>query len=260
MALDMNQLKRSFDRLKNSRKTTDVIWKPTQLQTNIRIVPYKFNLENPFIELYFHYNVLGRTYLSPISFSRPDPFVEFAENLRATGETDKWKASKRLMPKLRTFAPIIVRGKETEGIRFWGFGKTVYQELLGYMLDEGYGDLSDPVNGRDLTVWATQEEGKQFPTTHIRPKANACKLHTNSDVVKHIANSQRDLKEIYEEKPYEELKVVLEKFLNPEDDNDSDNTESSTSTPETAQTDTIENTEEAVEKINKTFEEVFNQK
>ena len=36
-------------------------------------------------------------------------------------------------PKLRTFVPIIVRGQEGDGVRFWGFGKTVYQEILGYI-------------------------------------------------------------------------------------------------------------------------------
>ena len=33
-------------------------------------------------------------------------------------------------PKLRTFVPVVVRGEEGEGVRFWGFGKTVYQEIL----------------------------------------------------------------------------------------------------------------------------------
>ena len=26
---------------------------------------------------------------------------------------------------MRTFAPVVVRGKESEGVKFWGFGKTV---------------------------------------------------------------------------------------------------------------------------------------
>ena len=34
-------------------------------------------------------------------------------------------------PKMRTYVPVLVRGKESEGVKFWGFGKLVYQELLG---------------------------------------------------------------------------------------------------------------------------------
>ena len=55
-------------------------------------------------------------------------------------------------PKLRTFVPVIVRGEEGEGVRFWGFGKTVYQEILGYITDPDYGDITDPTSGRDLTI------------------------------------------------------------------------------------------------------------
>ena len=35
--------------------------------------------------------------------------------------------ARKLESKMRTFAPIIVRGEETQGVKFWGFGKTVYQ-------------------------------------------------------------------------------------------------------------------------------------
>ena len=36
---------------------------------------------------------------------------------------------------MRTFAPVIVRGEESEGVKWWGFGKTVYQELLAIIAD-----------------------------------------------------------------------------------------------------------------------------
>ncbi|MAP03164.1 MAG: hypothetical protein CMF85_05080 [Candidatus Marinimicrobia bacterium] len=51
-----------------------------------------------------------------------------------------------LMPKMRTFVPVIVRGEEAEGVKFWGFGKEVYQELLGVIADPDYGDITDPEN------------------------------------------------------------------------------------------------------------------
>ena len=62
------------------------------------------------------------------------------------GPQNKWNF------KLRTFVPVLVRGQEGEGVKFWGFGKTVYQEILGYITDPDYGDITDPTNGRDLTI------------------------------------------------------------------------------------------------------------
>ena len=74
---------------------------------------------------------------------------------------------------MRTYVPVIVRGEESEGVKFWGFGKTDYQELLGFFTDPDYGDLTDPVGGRDITVEYTPAEGVgNFPKTGIRVKPN----------------------------------------------------------------------------------------
>ena len=57
---------------------------------------------------------------------------------------------------------MIVRGEENEGVKYWGFGKTVYQELLS-IIDPDYGDISDPVSGRDVVVeFKTKEVGLLF--------------------------------------------------------------------------------------------------
>ena len=56
------------------------------------------------------------------------------------------------MPKMRTFVPVLVREEEAEGVRFWGFGKEVYQELLSVIADPDYGDITDATNGRDITI------------------------------------------------------------------------------------------------------------
>ena len=73
-------------------------------KTQIRIVPYEFNKDNPFIELFFHYNLNNRSYLSPISFGRPDPIEEFAQKLKGSGNKEDYQLSKKLEAKMRTFA------------------------------------------------------------------------------------------------------------------------------------------------------------
>ena len=62
--------------------------------------------------------------------------------------------------------------EKTQGVKFWGFGKTVYQELLS-ITDPDYGDILDPINGRDVGVeFLTAEETASFPKTNIRVKPN----------------------------------------------------------------------------------------
>ena len=206
-----------FNSLQNTSKKSDSLWKPTPGKHQIRIVPYKFNKDIPFIELFFHYNINNKTYLSPASFGRPDPIVEFAEKLKRTGDTDDWKAGKKMEPKLRTFAPVIVRGKENEGVKFWGFGKTVYQDILGYIADPDYGDITDPMNGRDIVIeiQSAEDSNAAYPTTTIRVKPSQSKLAESAEQIQSLLENQKNITELYSELSYTELKGVLENWLNP---------------------------------------------
>ena len=217
MALDINAIRGRLNKLQNTQKKSDSLWKPTPGKHQVRIVPYKFNKDNPFIELYFHYNVNNKTYLSPISFGRPDPIVEFADKLKRMGDKEDWKAAKAMEPKLRTFVPVIVRGEEGEGVKFWGFGKTVYQEILGYIADPDYGDITDPTEGRDLTVEyvSAEDAGTSYPTTTLRVKPNQTPLSDDSARATVFIDDQTAITELYQELSYDELKGVLESWLNP---------------------------------------------
>ena len=123
---------------------------------------------------------------------------------------------------MRTFAPVIVRGKESEGVKFWGFGKTVYQELLGVIADPDYGDITDATNGRDIGIerQTPAEAGNQYGKTTVRVKPNQSPITDNKELLESVLNSQSNLTELYTEPTYDELKEVLASFLNPSDDSD----------------------------------------
>lgn len=229
MALDINAIRGRLNKLQNTQRKTDSLWKPTPGKHQVRIVPYKFNPDNPFIELYFHYNINNKTYLSPQSFGRPDPIVEFADKLKRMGDKEDWKAAKQMEPKLRTFVPIIVRGQEHEGVKFWGFGKTVYQEILGYIADPDYGDITDAASGRDLTIQyiSAEEAGTTYPTTTIRVKPSQTPLAESGDDVQKFLENQTEITDLYSELSYDELKNVLEGWLNPTAESTNDEGETS---------------------------------
>jgi len=218
--LDINKIKSRLNSLNNTNQKSNLLWKPVPGKQEIRIVPYKFCPDNPFSELKFHYGLNGKTYLSPDSFGRPDPIVEFAARLKMSGDKEEWKLSRKMEPKMRTFAPVLVRGAEHEGVKFWGFGKQVYQELLSIMSDPDYGDITDLAKGRDIVVeFKTAEEtGKQFPETTIRVKPNTKPAvdPTNKDLLEKISN-QTNLLDLFPELSYDELKAVMDVWLHPEE-------------------------------------------
>jgi len=216
-AINLDAVRERLAKLTKSKKNSNLTWKPTDKEQTIRIVPYKFQPDNPFIELYFHYNFNGKTYLSPVSFGKQDPIMEVAQELKNAGDKESWIQGKQLEPKLRTFAPIIVRGQEHEGVKFWGFGKTIYEELLSNIADPDCGDITDPASGRDIVVYTVKEEGKQFNTPKMRIKMNSSPVTTERAILTKIVEEQPDINELYEEKSYEELAEALQKYLHPEE-------------------------------------------
>ena len=216
--MDINAIKSRLNQLQNTTSTANSFWKPPAGKTQIRITPYVDNKDNPFVELFFHYSLVpNKTVLSPLSFGRPDPVQQFADKLKSTGDKDEWIQGKRIEPKMRTFVPVIVRGEETEGVKWWGFGKTVYQELLSIIADPDYGDISDSMTGRDIVVerQTAAEAGNQYGKTTIRVKPNQTALVEDLDLSKKLLTVQPNIVELYTEPSFDELKGHLHTFLNP---------------------------------------------
>jgi hypothetical protein len=166
------------------------------------------------------------------------------------GDKEDWRAAKKMEPKLRTFVPVLVRGEEGEGIRFWGFGKTVYQEILGYIADPDYGDITHPTEGRDITVEVVSaaESGTSYPVTTIRVKPKETPLADTKEAMVALLDSQHNVTEVYQEMTYDELKTVLEGWLNPESDEESD-VETSTSTQTLSSTTSDDDVEDSTPTI-----------
>jgi hypothetical protein len=132
---------------------------------------------------------------------------------------------RKIEPKMRTYVPVIVRGKESEGVKFWGFGKTIYTELLSIISDPDYGDITDLMNGRDIDVEFTPAEGGAFPKTSIRVKPNTQPATDDKAVAEKIMN-QPQITDIFPEPTYEELEQALTEWMNPENaDSDVEDTE-----------------------------------
>jgi len=213
MSIDFDALRQKLNTFKGINDRQQAVWKPKEGRTTIRIVPWKGNRNNPFVELYFHY--LSRPYLSPLTNGNPDPIAEFADKLRLEGTSESYSQAKQFMPKLRTYVPVVVRGEESEGVRFWSFGKTVYQEILSIIADPDYGDITDPISGRDVVVEYTPQEKSDtnFAKTVIRVKPNVTPLSEESALSKEWISTQPDISEIYKEPTYKELSLVLEKYI-----------------------------------------------
>ena len=253
--MDINAVKKRLAQLQTSTTRSTNLWKPQPGKTQIRILPYKLNSDTPFIELFFHYDLGGKSYLSPTSFGRPDPIEEFADKLKQSGNREDWRMGKKLEAKLRTFAPVVVRGEEQGGTKFWGFGKTVYQELLSIIADPDYGDISDPINGRDVVVeFKTAEEtGASFPKTSIRVKPNQTPITEDKAVLTDLLDNQKDIREVYNELSYDELAEALGDWLSPGEEE-----ETTTKTDTNVPASTLKSAVSSTSNVTDAFDDLFN--
>lgn len=217
--MDLNAIQAKLNALNadsNQGEKTDyskIFWKPQLGDQTVRLVPSVYSPEMPFQEMKFHYGVGKYPMVALSNFGKQDPIEEFVKELRKTNDKDNWSLSGKLNPKTRIFAPVIVRGEEEDGVKLWGFGVTIYKALLAIISDEDYGDITDPVNGTDLTV--TQVQGNPYPETSIRPKRNSSPLSDNADNVDVWLKEQPNPMEVHREYDYDFIKKQLQNYLNP---------------------------------------------
>jgi len=216
MAVDLAAIRRRMEELNGTKKTSSVqMWKPGIGEHKIRCLPWKNAQEGqPFIERWFYYLGNNAGILTPKQFGKPDPIDELIRKLYSSGKPDDRNLAKQLQPKMRAYAPVIVRGQEDKGPMVWSFGKIVYQRLLGFFIDEDYGDILDPLEGFDLKVTITQPPGKQFQDTVVDCKGRPSKLHDDSATLKKWLDSTPNIDDMYRLKTREEIENVLNTWLN----------------------------------------------
>ena len=216
MAVDFEAIRRKLNQLSGQGNKRNVMWRPQEgEEVTVRILSFKNDDGLPFTERWFYYNIGNNPgLLAPYQFSKPDPIQDLINKLRDEGTKESYELAKKLYPKPRYYAPVIVRGEEDKGVRVWSFGKMVYQSLLNIMLDEDYGDITDIAEGRDVKVICTKAPGRMWATTEVRPRGKQSRLSESNDQVKNWTSNIPNLDDMYSLKSSEELEKIVNDWLN----------------------------------------------
>ena len=223
--MDLNAIKKRLNDLQNQSSNNSggnqkqLFWKPSIGKQLIRVVPNKYNKEFPFTEMKFYYGIGSkRVMASPSNWDEKDPIMEFAKQLRQTNDKENWRLAKKLDPKTRIFAPVVIRGEEGEGVKLWQFGKEVYQEFLNMAADDEIGDFTDIVAGRDikLSTVGPESTGTPYNKTSIGPSLKTTQLSEDEVVAKSLLEEQADPMKVFKPLSYDDMKAALQEFLSPE--------------------------------------------
>jgi len=224
--MDLNVIKERLNQMQNAANNQNsgggkqLFWKPSVGKQTVRIVPFKYNKSNPFTEMQFYYGIGPKKVMaSPVNWGEKDPIKEFAKQLRQTSDKDNWRLAKKLDAKTRIFAPVIVRGEESEGVKLWQFGKEIYESFLQMAADEEVGDFTDILNGRDikLNTVGPESTGTPYNRTTIAPSMKTTSLSNNETLVEKLLEDQPDPKKVFKPLSYDDMKSALQEWLSPED-------------------------------------------
>ena len=199
---------------------TKIFFKPKAGKYQVRILPSAYDKAWPIREVQFHYGFSKGPILALSNWGEADPIADFAKNLRKSSDREDWQLAKKIEPKSRYFAAVIVRGEEHLGARLWEFGKLTNDQLLGIAADEDYGDYTDITDGRDFTIDAVEDviAGRKGIKCNLRIKPKTTPISEDAALVEKVLNEQPDILAINRRYTYEALKEILTKWLNPEEE------------------------------------------
>lgn len=233
-------------RLQSMNRRTDKpkdIFKPKD-EHDVRLLPYPLNPDDPLVELTFHYEIDGNSVLCPkANFGEDCAICDACDVLKAWKDEDgrekpeakrkeDFEIFKKIQPKGRVFVPVVERGQEANGAKFWGLSPTQALQLLEICTDgdrleacgldrdekkKGIQVLINPDKAFDLHVSFAKpgEKGntKTFGVATISGKIAATPLVKEKKAREDLLKSVKNIKDVYVPVSSAEVEKIWSKFV-----------------------------------------------
>ena len=221
MSINMELMRKKLASLRGEGGSGEAsVWfRPDEGETNIRIVPARDG--DPLKEMYFHYNVgdhKGGIMCPKRNFGENCPICEFASSVWKDGvennDEESKKLAKSLFVRARFFSPVVIRGREEEGIKVYGYGKRAYELLLGYILDPEYGDITDVMEGTDIALTYTKPTAPgAYPQTSLKMRRTSSPLLEDTEAIPALLDRMPDFDSLFDRLTPQEVDAILDEQL-----------------------------------------------
>jgi len=216
MALDFSKMKQKQKMLeKGGSDKESRFWKVPDGKSTIRLLPDKDG--DPFKIMFLHYDINGKT-VPCISknWKEKCPICEFAYQIYKdkdkSSEQEKLLA-KKMLAKERYFSRIVIRDDGVLQPKTWSYSPTVYKDLLALVLNEDYGDITDPKTGFDLIIDYGKVGGKTYAETKVTPKRKESKLADTPSEIEQLTSEDFDVETLYERFSKSDVQTMLQEHL-----------------------------------------------
>jgi hypothetical protein len=139
-------------------------------ERRIRILPTKDG-SSPFVEVYFHEVQVDGKWIKlfdPKQEGKRSPLNEVHDSLMQTGVESDRELARQYRSKKYYIVKVIDRDNEQDGVKFWRFKHYAKQDGIldkVFPIFQKKGDITDPENGRDLTLFLSLTKsgnGKEY--------------------------------------------------------------------------------------------------
>lgn len=172
---DLKAMLHDYDEDQSERGEGTSFYRPPIGRSYVRLLPPHEDAEGrAIIRGGTHW--VGQTVLCPTAFRAGSScfFCDRVEELLAAGNEADAKEAASLRRRATFYANVIDPSDLDKGIMVWEFGRSIYDQILKYMGDPDYGDISDPNEGYDLAV---ERQGAGMKTRyHLRARKSASAL------------------------------------------------------------------------------------
>lgn len=134
------------------------------------------------------------------------PICEYVEELQKSKSKEDKKLADDIKAKRRIYINVISRDDDEETPKVLPIGVTILKGLLETICDADYGDITDPEEGRDVTI---TRKGQGMKTEYsVLPKPKSSEV-SETQTPEEIEEEMTDLDSLFVKKSYEELEAIL---------------------------------------------------
>jgi len=189
----------------------------TSGQKRLRILPTPDG-SSPFKEVWYHeVQVEGKwnkIYDPGKNDNERSPLTEIHDELMSTGKESDKELAKSYKPRKFYIVKVIDRDNEADGVKFWRFKHNYKNEgILDKIIPiwKAKGDITDPVNGRDLIIElakAKTPKGATYTVIQTVMHDDPSPVHTDAETAKTWTEDPLTWADVYSKKPVEYLEAI----------------------------------------------------
>ena len=217
--------KTNIDKARNEadriRRSEHGIWKPKDGENSIRVMPpWSDDVDTFFVQGGAHFNVgpQGKVFSCPrqADSSAECWLCDLVERLDAGDEADRQEAAD-LRVRKSWMVNVVDLKDPGAGVRVWKAGVKAFKQLLEYIEDPDYGDITDPDAGYNIKV---TKSGKNLNTDYLV----RCAKNPSAFDFPEMLDELNDLEAFLNYEPAETMEAAFNGLDAPDDGDENDPT------------------------------------